>query len=141
MAKNPLGKIKDLTKGAASVGLHVAGRATKSATALTAGAVKKLVQGRKVTVAPAPVTTEAKKPEPVAEPASEPLTSIDAAADTAHVDVTPADVAKLVARKPPARPAAKKAPAKKASPGAKLPPRKKLDNSQPAESTSGADQG
>ncbi len=117
MAKNPLGKIKDLTKGAASVGLHVAGQATKSATSFTAGAVAKLVQGRKLAVAPAPVAPKAKTPEPAAKPAptakpvakaappakseATPVTSIDAAAESVRVDVTPADVAKKVARKAP----------------------------------------
>lgn len=179
MAKNPLGKIKDLTvdtlksprdmagkavgqaRGAASVGRHLAGQATKSATSLTAGAVSKLVSGRKLTVAPAPaapdhapsapaaaapakgdlptpvnVTEElGLDPAPVEAPQTdEPLTSIDAEADAGNVDVTPADVAKAVARKAPARkpaatkaPAAKKAPARKSAPGAKLPPRKKVE--------------
>ena len=61
-----------------------------------------------------------------------PATSIDAAADTGHVDVTPADVAPKVAKKAPAKKAARTSPAKKATqkpsaksvPGAKLPPRK-----------------
>ncbi len=153
MAKNPLGKIKDLTKGAASVGLHVAGQATKSATTFTVGAVNKLVQGRKLTIKPVPVAPESTKPAPAAKPAAkqtaptkvapspEPVTSIDATADTAHVDVTPADIAKKVARRAPSRPAAKKAPARKTSPGAKLPPRKKVDESQQAESASAADKG
>lgn len=184
MAKNPLGKIKDLTvdtlksprdmagkavgqaRGAASVGRHLAGQATKSATSLTAGAVSKLVSGRKLTVAPAPAapdhapsapaaaapTTEdlptpvnvteelGLDPAPVDAPQTEdsqtdePLTSIDAEADAGNVDVTPADVARAVARKAPARkpaatkaPAAKKAPARKSAPGAKLPPRKKVE--------------
>lgn len=174
-AKNPLGKIKDLTvdtlrspkdlagkavgqaRGAASVGRHLAGQATKSATSLTAGAVSKLMSGRKPTVAPAPGAPEAAKtatpaaedlptpvnvteelgldPAPVEAPATdEPLTSIDAEADVSSVDVTPADVAKAVAKKAPARkpaapkaPAAKKAPARKSAPGAKLPPRKKVE--------------
>lgn len=131
--KNPLGKIKDLTRGAASVGLHVAGQATS----LTAGAVSKLVQGKKLTVDP-PVKAEApeaRTPEampPETEKPAEPVTSIDAAADVEHVDVTPADVARKMARKAPARPAAKKkAPAKKTAPGAKLPPRRKVEQSQP----------
>lgn len=174
MAKNPLGKIKDLTvdslksprdmagkavgqaRGAASVGRHLAGQATKSATSLTAGAVSKLVSGRKLTVAPAPAAPERAEsapatedlptpvnvteelgldPAPVDAPQTdEPLTAIDAEADASTVDVTPADVAKAVARKAPVRkpaatkaPAAKKAPARKSAPGAKLPPRKKVE--------------
>ncbi|HET7721267.1 MAG TPA: hypothetical protein VFK43_14980 [Acidimicrobiales bacterium] len=161
-AKNPLGKIKDLTvdtlrspkdlagkavgqaRGAASAGRHLAGQATKSATSLTAGAVSKLMSGRKPTVAPAaedlptPVNVTEElglDPAPVEAPATdEPLTSIDAEADVSNVDVTPADVAKAVAKKAPARkpaapkaPAAKKAPARKSAPGAKLPPRKKVE--------------
>lgn len=181
MAKNPLGKIKDLTvdtlksprdmagkavgqaRGAASVGRHLAGQATKSATSLTAGAVSKLVSGRKLTVAPAPAAPERAEsapatedlptpvnvteelgldPAPVDAPQTEdsqtdaPVTSIDAEADAGNVDVTPADVARAVARKAPARkpaatkaPAAKKAPARKSAPGAKLPPRKKVEQS------------
>lgn len=193
--KNPLGKIKDLTvdtlkhpidaagkaagqaRGAASVGKHLAGQATS----LTAGAVSKLLQGKKLTITPAP--EPAPRPGPAARPAAaksepvnvteelgldpapvakpevtdatatpvegEPVTAIDAAADVEHVDVTPADVAKKVARKAPARkPAAKKAPAAKkpapagtTSPGAKLPPRKKVETTEPADSTSGSDKG
>lgn len=164
--KNPLGKIKDLTKGAASVGLRVAGQATKQATSLTAGAVSKLVQGKRLPVAPAPepqapeAQAPAKKapsekapaparkpaqkatpPKAAPAPAAEPITSIDAAADVEHVDVTPADVAKKMARKAPAHPAGKKAPAKKTTPGAKLPPRKKVEEPQAADSTSGSDRG
>ena len=179
-SRNPLGKIKDLTKGAASVGMHVAGQATRTATSLTSGAVGKLAgsgkpaaPARDETEAPTPVAPEARAaeaptrrkaptkvsatepvnvteelgldPAPVAEPKSttatpesnEPVTTIDAKADTDHVEATPADLAKAVAKKAPARkattrkaPAAKKAPAKKTAPGAKLPPRKKAEQAE-----------
>ena len=78
---------------------------------------------------PAPVETP--KPAKKKAPAKKATTSIDAAADTANVDVTPADVAeKVTAKKPARRPAAKKAPAAKktgaakTTPSGKLPPRK-----------------
>ena len=75
-------------------------------------------------------------PAPVDQPSAstdtpesgEPLTAIDAGADTEHVEATPADIAKAVAKKAPA----KKAPAKQTTPGAKLPPRKKAAKSEPA---------
>lgn len=173
-SRNPLGKIKDFTKGAASVGMHVAGQATRSATSLTSGAVGRLAGSRKpaatkVPAAKAPAkTVSATKaptetvsvtepvnvteelgldPAPVDEPkgtpatpdAHQPVTAIDAAADTEHVEATPADIAKAVAKKAPARksaakkaPAAKKTPAKKTAPGAKLPPRKKAEPAEVA---------
>ena len=185
-SRNPLGKIKDLTKGAASVGIHVAGQATRTATSLTSGAVGKLAGSGKpdvpardeaeeptpdapesrATEAPTKRKTPTKRkaptkvsatepvnvteelgldPAPVAEPqgatgqpdTDEPVTSIDAKADTEHVEATPADLAKAVAKKAPARkaaakktPAAKKAPAKKTAPGAKLPPRKQAEQAE-----------
>jgi hypothetical protein len=75
----------------------------------------------------------------------EPVTDIDKGAADLEVDVTPADIAKVVAKKAPAKkkPAAKKAPAKKAAPltaentpGAKLPPPRR-----PAEDSAAAKQG
>ena len=179
-SRNPLGKIKDLTKGAASVGMHVAGQATTTAVSLTSGVVGKLVGGKKpaeTAAAPAPTAPEAstqsapeparktpakkapakkapaKKvsttepvnvteelgldPAPVDQPAAtsdapdagKPVTTSDAAADTEHVEATPADIAKAVAKKPAA---ARKSPAKKTTPGAKLPPRKKVENAEQA---------
>ncbi|MGY2703484.1 hypothetical protein [Nocardioides sp. HB32] len=68
--------------------------------------------------------------QPVPAATAEPVTSIDATADVEHVDATPADVAKKVARKAPAtrapakKTAAKKTPGRKTTPSAKLPTRK-----------------
>lgn len=55
--------------------------------------------------------------QPPKKAAPAPVSSIDAAADPAHVEATPADLAKKVttARKTTTRPPAKKAPAKKAA--------------------------
>ena len=69
--------------------------------------------------------------QPVPEPTPAPESPIDAAADTTHVDATPADVAKKATpRKPAAKKApasrseAPKAPATKSTPSAKLPPKR-----------------
>lgn len=71
--------------------------------------------------------------QPVPDGPPAPESPIDAAAAHVDVDVTPADVAKTVAKKAPARKPAKKAAAKKAAakkaaatstPSGKLPPRK-----------------
>jgi hypothetical protein len=160
--KNPLARIKDLTvdalrspketagkavgqaREAAAAGRHVAEQVSRSATSTagrTVGTVTSLVgrhrPGAGATQAqPTPVNVVEElglDAAPVEEKAAEkPATSIDAAADTRHVEVTPADVAPKVAKKAPPRKAATKAPAKKASskpsaasvPGAKLPPRR-----------------
>ncbi|WP_395691949.1 hypothetical protein [Nocardioides sp.] len=69
--------------------------------------------------------------QPVPAPEEAPQSPIDAAADPAHVDATPADVAKKVAKKAPAaKSVAKKAPAKKAP--AKKAPAKKATTSTPS---------
>lgn len=147
-----------LVKGAASVGRTAGVQVTRTATGVATDAVTSLVGSRDASTAlpddtrdvdvpdagptgrPEPVNVTEElglDPAPVDQPsaaidtpeAGTPLTTIDAAADTEHVEATPADIAKAVAKKPAA---ARKSPAKKTTPGAKLPPRKKVEKTEPA---------
>lgn len=98
--------------------------ATRATTAPAAKAAPKAATPRKMpTPTKAPVVdlaTEVVKKQAANQPpkkaAPAPVSSIDAAADPAHVAATPADLAKKVttAKKATTKPAAKKAPAKKA---------------------------
>jgi hypothetical protein len=131
--------------------------ATEGRDAGTATPPSKASTASKPTSKPEPVKAQADVVEPLvrkqaaeraaATPAApEPVTEIDKGAADVEVDVTPADIAKVVAKKAPARkkPAAKKAaPAEKPvtltaenTPGAKLPPPRR-----PADDTESAKQG
>ena len=113
------GKAAEQAKGAITVGRMIAGSVAKTATDRVTGASSR----RPATPAPAPAV------EPAAAPAEQ------------VAEVTPIDVARVVAKKAPAKKApakkaaAKKAPAKKAAakkaatPSAKLPPKKKQPGS------------
>ena len=158
------GKAVEQARGTVSLGRSVAGQVGKSAV----GAVTSRL-GHHGTV-PAPRQEEAattlrsvppvKKAPPKKTPTKAPVTdvatplvkeqaarpaadnAIDAAADPTHVEATPADVAKTVAKRAPAKKATRKAPAKKAAastapatkstPSAKLPPRKPAADPAPA---------
>lgn len=122
---------------------------TPATTAPAAKATPQAAAPRKVpTPTKAPVTdlaTEVVKRRAVNQPpekaAPAPVSSIDAAADQAHVEATPADLAKKVttakkattAKKTATRPPAKRAPAAKKAPAKKAPPAK-----EPAPKDSGS---
>jgi hypothetical protein len=128
-----LDRIKNVARTGFGVGRTVAGQAAKAATVgatKAAGAVSGYVASRRQSGAaptpsvPAPTTPPPPRSKPEPKPTSEPKTTSEPKAKS---EPTPADVAKLVAKKPrPAAPATKavKKPAKKSVPGAKLPPRK-----------------
>jgi hypothetical protein len=136
-----LDRISKVARTGYDVGRTVAGQAGKAAVGVSkaAAAVGRDVLERRrsrITVAPrvpAPRTPSPATSDTVAPPAA-PAAESDAAV-TSDVDATvvaaepsPADVARVVAKKPrpktPTTAAAKKKASKKSVPGAKLPPRK-----------------
>ncbi|MCW2767511.1 MAG: hypothetical protein JWO11_3470 [Nocardioides sp.] len=155
-------KAVEQARGTVGVGKMVASHVTKSAgtrVARVVGAVASLRPGAKRSSAPHAGPAEAAAPAPTQSPQpvkaqadvveplvrkqaatarrapakkAAPVTSIDKGAKDVEVDVTPADIAKVVAKKAPAKKAAarksaaRRAPAAKtagSTPGAKLPPR------------------
>lgn len=162
--KSPLDKLKDAAVGTVKDPLGVAGKALghargtvavgRTLAAHTVSAVIARMPGHGSTapappVPPAPARTPAQTPaQPAAAPSPsvpEPeavVTEIDRAAEHVEVDATPADLAKLVAKKAPAarkpaktaasakKAAARPAPTKSNTPGAKLPPRKVVPDAE-----------
>ncbi|WP_243057672.1 hypothetical protein [Nocardioides sp. SR21] len=113
------GKAAEQAKGALALGKMVAGSVAKTATDRVSGA-------------------SSRKPAPVVTPPRE----VPAAEPEKTADVTPIDVARVVAKKAPAKKApakkapARKAPAKKATtPSAKLPAKKAPAKKAPAKKT------